>query len=73
LLRFAHKIPKKRLQVDFLPCKLPKEPINHGFAVQMAQNPQAQQAARECRLPPEGLRARPPPLYSLLFNSDYNI
>jgi hypothetical protein len=30
LLRFAHKIPKKRLQGAFLPCKLPKQAGSSG-------------------------------------------
>jgi hypothetical protein len=33
LLRFTHKTPKNRLQGDFLPCKLPKQPINRDFCV----------------------------------------
>jgi hypothetical protein len=31
LLRFAHKTSKNRLKGDFLPCKLPKQPMNRGF------------------------------------------
>jgi hypothetical protein len=31
LLRFAHKTSKNRLQGDFLPCKLRREPIYRGF------------------------------------------
>jgi hypothetical protein len=31
LLRFSHKTIKNRLKVDFLLCKLRKEPDNRGF------------------------------------------
>jgi hypothetical protein len=31
LLRFAHVTLKNRLKGDFLPCKLPKQPMNRGF------------------------------------------
>jgi hypothetical protein len=47
-LRFAHKTSKNRLQGDFLPCKLPKQPINRGFygffQRKNRKNLQAQQA-----------------------------
>jgi hypothetical protein len=46
LLRFAHKTPKNRLLVDFLPYKLRKQLDNWGFfAASSAKNPQVQQAA----------------------------
>jgi hypothetical protein len=50
LLRFARKISKNRLQGDFLPHKLPKQPMNRGFHVfffeKRHENLQVQQAAR---------------------------
>jgi 2-polyprenyl-3-methyl-5-hydroxy-6-metoxy-1,4-benzoquinol methylase len=49
LLRFAHETSKNRLQGDFLPCKLRKEPNNRGFCVfftgKRHKNLQVQQAA----------------------------
>jgi hypothetical protein len=46
LLRFAHKTFKNRLQGDFLPIKLPKQPVYGGFfTVSSAKNLQVQQAA----------------------------
>jgi hypothetical protein len=44
LLRFAHKSSKNRPQGDFLPCKLPKQPIIVVFAA-LRKNLQVQQAA----------------------------
>jgi hypothetical protein len=50
LLRFALKTAKNRLKGDFLPCKLPKEPMNCGFfGTKYRKNLQAQQAPREPR------------------------
>jgi hypothetical protein len=46
LLRFAHKISKNRRLGDFLPYKLPKQPMNRGFCgTKCRKNPQVQQAA----------------------------
>jgi hypothetical protein len=50
LLRFTYKTSKNRLQGDFLPCKLRKEPIYRGFygffLEKSHKNLQAQQAPR---------------------------
>jgi hypothetical protein len=47
LSRFARKTPKNRRLGDFLPCKLPKQPLNRGFCgTKWRKNLQVQQAAR---------------------------
>jgi hypothetical protein len=55
LLRFAHKTLKNRLQGDFLPCKLRKEPNNCGFygffQRKNRKNLQVQQAPRALTFP----------------------
>jgi hypothetical protein len=48
LWRFALKTAKNRLKGDFLPCKLPKEPINRGFfGTKYRKNLQVPQAPRD--------------------------